>query len=140
MAKFYQIASLLYDVLRTLVPTSKVEADTQRYAMEVERKREQYEHYILHFYAVGVRPAVMELPEIKAALHAMRIPRFLMTPNVPEDNVIMPKYRDNSINDIFDWLASVFGFQILPLVEPTRLITGMTITISGMRIFFSPKR
>ncbi|KAK6918011.1 1,3-beta-glucan synthase subunit FKS1-like, domain-1 [Dillenia turbinata] len=118
MAKIYQIATVLYDVLRTVVPTSKVEAETQRYAKEVEKKREQYVHYnILPLYAVGVKPAIMELPEIKAALHALRnvdnlrMPRFRSTPNVPEDNVIMPEYRDKSINDIFDWLASVFGFQ-----------------------------
>lgn len=38
---------------------------TQRYAKEVEKKREQYEHYnILPLYAVGVKPAIMELPEV----------------------------------------------------------------------------
>jgi len=24
----------------------------------------------------------------------------------------MPEYRDKSINDILDWLASIFGFQV----------------------------
>lgn len=38
---------------------------TQRYAKDVEEKKEQYEHYnILPLYAVGVKPAIMELPEV----------------------------------------------------------------------------
>lgn len=33
--------------------------------MDVEHKRGQYEHYnILPLYAVGVKPAIMELPEV----------------------------------------------------------------------------
>ena len=35
------------------------------YAMDVENKRGQYEHYnILPLYAVGVKPAIMEVPEV----------------------------------------------------------------------------
>lgn len=38
---------------------------TQRYAKDVEEKKEQYKHYnILPLYAVGVKPAIMELPEV----------------------------------------------------------------------------
>lgn len=38
---------------------------TKRYAEDVENKRGQYEHYnILPLYAVGVKPAIMELPEV----------------------------------------------------------------------------
>jgi len=38
---------------------------TEKYAKEVERNREQYEHYnILPLFAVGVKPAIMELPEV----------------------------------------------------------------------------
>lgn len=38
---------------------------TQRYAKDVQEKKEQYEHYnILPLHAVGVKPAIMELPEV----------------------------------------------------------------------------
>jgi hypothetical protein len=38
---------------------------TEYYARDVEKKKEQYEHYnILPLYAVGVKPAIMELPEV----------------------------------------------------------------------------
>ncbi|KAL2938817.1 Callose synthase 1 [Bienertia sinuspersici] len=104
MAKIYQIATVLYD--------------TENYAKEVERNREQYEHYnILPLFAVGVKPAIMELPEIKAAIKAIRNlynlprPRVSFAPNTQDDNVILPEYRDKSINDMLDWLASIFGFQ-----------------------------
>ena len=38
---------------------------TERCARDVEKKKEQYEHYnILPLYAVGVRPPIMEFPEV----------------------------------------------------------------------------
>lgn len=38
---------------------------TERYAKEVQRKKEQHEHYnILPLYAMAVKPAIMELPEV----------------------------------------------------------------------------
>ncbi|XP_059663341.1 putative callose synthase 6 [Cornus florida] len=105
MAKIYQIATVLYDVLRTVVPPLKVDPETHKYAKEIEEKREQYEHYnILPLYAVGVKPAIMELPEIKAALQALR-----NVDNLP--NLRMLEDSDKSVNDILEWLSSVFGFQ-----------------------------
>jgi callose synthase len=66
MARLYQIASVLYDVLKTVVPSPKVDYETRRYAEEVERKRDRYEHYnILPLYAVGTKPAIVELPEVR---------------------------------------------------------------------------
>ncbi|KAI3912086.1 hypothetical protein MKW92_006433 [Papaver armeniacum] len=63
MAKIYQIASVLYDVLKTVVPSDKV----------YEEEKENYGHFnILPLYAVGTTPAIMELPEIKSALRALR--------------------------------------------------------------------
>ncbi|KAH6822887.1 glucan synthase-like 7 [Perilla frutescens var. hirtella] len=105
MAKIYQIATVLYDVLRTVVPQPKIDDRTQRYAKDVEEKKEQCKHYnILPLYAVGVKPAIMELPEIKAALHAIHsvddLPMFQM-PNGEERRVI----------DILEWLSLRFGFQ-----------------------------
>ncbi|OMO49645.1 Glycosyl transferase, family 48 [Corchorus capsularis] len=116
MAKIYQIATVLYDVLRTVVPAARVDDETVKYAKEVEKNREQFEHYnILPLYAVGAKPAIMELPEIKAALSAIRnveglpMPRVHVTSNVPTDDV--PKERVKPVNDILEWLSSLFGFQ-----------------------------
>jgi callose synthase len=40
-------------------------SQTRKYADDVERKRGQYEHYnILPLYAAGVKPSIMELPEV----------------------------------------------------------------------------
>ncbi|KAL0443745.1 UNVERIFIED_CONTAM: putative callose synthase 6 [Sesamum latifolium] len=105
MAKIYQIATVLYDVLRTVVPSSKLDDETQRYAKDVEEKKEQYEHYnILPLYAIGVKPAIMELPEIKAALRAIR-----NVDNLPSFH--MPEGKERPVNDILEWLALRFGFQ-----------------------------
>ncbi|KAL7607018.1 hypothetical protein Lser_V15G15427 [Lactuca serriola] len=106
MAKIIQIATVLYDVLRTVVlPSTKIEDETQRYAKDVEEKKEQYEHYnILPLYAVGVKPAIMELPEIKAALRALRNVDNLPLLRKPGD-------RDKSVIDILEWLSLIFGFQ-----------------------------
>ncbi|XP_028097416.1 callose synthase 7-like isoform X2 [Camellia sinensis] len=105
MAKIYQIATVLYDVLLTVVPAEKVDDETARYAKEVEEKKKQGEHYnILPLYAVGVKPAIMKLPEIIAAIHALRNVDNLPMPTMPED-------KDKSAFDILDWVSSVFGFQ-----------------------------
>ncbi|KAI3713989.1 hypothetical protein L1987_72578 [Smallanthus sonchifolius] len=105
MAKIYQIATVLYDVLRTVVPPTKVEPETQQYAKDVEENREQYEHYnILPLYAVGNKPAIMELSEINASLLAVR-----NIDNLPR--VRRAGDRDKPVNDILEWLSSIFGFQ-----------------------------
>ncbi|KAI3796322.1 hypothetical protein L1987_38989 [Smallanthus sonchifolius] len=106
MAKIYQIATVLYDVLKTVVVlSSNVEPETERYAKDVEEKREQYAHYnILPLYAVGVKPAIMELPEIKAALQCLRNVDNLPLLRKPEDS-------GKAVNDILEWLSSIFGFQ-----------------------------
>ncbi|KAG6783969.1 hypothetical protein POTOM_009651 [Populus tomentosa] len=116
MAKILRVATVLYDVLQTVVPEGKVDSETRKYAEDVERKRGQYEHYnILPLYAAGVKPAIMELPEIKAALHALRdldnlpMPRIRL-PHVSSDD--LTKESVKSVNDILDWLSSIFGFQL----------------------------
>uniref|UniRef100_A0A6N2NKJ4 1,3-beta-glucan synthase n=1 Tax=Salix viminalis TaxID=40686 RepID=A0A6N2NKJ4_SALVM len=115
MAKILRVATVLYDVLQTVVPAGKVDNETRKYAEDVKRKRGQYEHYnILPLYAAGVKPAIMELPEIKAALHALRDVDNLPMPiiRLPRDSSSdMHKDRVKSVNDILDWLSSIFGFQ-----------------------------
>ncbi|KAI4385085.1 hypothetical protein MLD38_003147 [Melastoma candidum] len=118
MAKIYQIASVLYDVLKSVVPPTKIEEKTNMYAKEVERRREQKEHYnILPLNAIGFRPPILEFPEIKAALQAVRnvsnlpMPRGHQSPPAQHDYQEEPTHKDKSITDILDWLSSVFGFQ-----------------------------
>lgn len=110
MAKIYQIASVLFDVLRTVVPVGRVDDQTQRFADEVEKKKEQFEHYnILPLYAVGVKPAIMELPEIQAALRAIQNVEGLPVARHTSDDT--RQERGKPVNDVLDWLSFHFGFQ-----------------------------
>lgn len=44
---------------------------THRYADDVKRKKEQYEHFnIVPLYAVGAKPAIMELPEVVSRIYS----------------------------------------------------------------------
>ena len=55
----WKILNILIDVQLIL------SSQTERYARDVEKKKEQYEHYnILPLYAVGVRPPIMEFSEV----------------------------------------------------------------------------
>ncbi|KAI3698336.1 hypothetical protein L2E82_41808 [Cichorium intybus] len=105
MVKVYKIAAVLYNVMKFFVPGSKIEQKTQQYARDVEEKRELYALYnILPLYAVGVKPPIMELPEIKLARQAIQ--------NM--DNLPLVRRvgdREKPVHDILEWLSSIFGFQ-----------------------------
>ncbi|XP_043687669.1 callose synthase 7-like [Telopea speciosissima] len=108
MAKIYQIASVLYDVVRTVVP-EKVDEQINYYAREVEMKKKQYVHYnILPLYATGAKPAIMELPEIKASISALGNVENLPKPRAPSNE---PEDVEIAIHDLLDWLWLAFGFQ-----------------------------
>ncbi|XP_050228650.1 callose synthase 7 [Mercurialis annua] len=115
MAKLLQIASVLYEVLKTVVPREKIEPETERFARDVERLSEQPVYYnILPLYASGRKPAIMELPEIKASLHALSNVDNLPMPKVShtqDASYDLPKGRAKPVVDILDWVSSVFGFQ-----------------------------
>ncbi|XP_031393208.1 callose synthase 7 isoform X2 [Punica granatum] len=118
MAKIYQMASVLYDVVTTVVPSENIDKQTKTYAKEVERRQAQSQHYnILPLFATGVKPAIMELPEIKAALQAIRsvenlpMPRIHPETHVQDETSERPVERVRSVTDILEWLSSVFGFQ-----------------------------
>ncbi|KAJ8749374.1 hypothetical protein K2173_018863 [Erythroxylum novogranatense] len=137
MAKILQIASVLYDVLKTVVQPAKVEDETQRYANDVEKKREQYEHFnILPLYAAGAKPPIMELPEIKAALRALRdvddlpMPRIILRRDVHDE---LPKERVKPVNDVLDWLYSVFGFQKGNVANQREHLILLLANIDGRR-------
>ncbi|XP_023736558.1 callose synthase 7 isoform X1 [Lactuca sativa] len=105
MAKIYQTAVVLYDVLRTVVPSSKVEPEIRQYAGNVEENINLYEHYnILPMYAIGNKPEIMRIPEIQAAVRAIRI-----VDNLPSIRRVGD--REKPIADILEWLSSIFGFQ-----------------------------
>ncbi|XP_071905091.1 callose synthase 7-like [Coffea arabica] len=105
MAKMCQVATVLYDVIKAMLPSHRIDPEIHRYAEEVEKKREQYEHYnILPLYAAGIKPAVMELPEINAAHRALQ-----NVVNLP--SIRLPENKYKSVNDILEWLYLVFGFQ-----------------------------
>ncbi|KAK7333643.1 hypothetical protein VNO80_30420 [Phaseolus coccineus] len=119
MAKNVQIATVLYEVLKTIVAPPNIDEKTRRYAEDVEHKRGQYEHYnILPLYAVGVKPAIMELPEIKAAILALYkvdnlpMPIIRARPDASNDDYTTRTDRLKKVNDILDWIALVFGFQV----------------------------
>jgi callose synthase len=63
MARCYQIASVLYDVLKTVTP-DKSEFD--QYAKGVEKEKASFSHYnILPLNISGPRQPVMEIPEVR---------------------------------------------------------------------------
>ncbi|KAB1200214.1 Callose synthase 7 [Morella rubra] len=90
--------------------------NTERYAADVEKKKELYEPYnILPLYAAGFKQKIMDLPEIEAAFHSLQ-------KNV--DKLPIPSYssatateRVKSIRDILDWLSAIFGFQGIDSVQ-----------------------
>ncbi|XP_031490403.1 callose synthase 7-like [Nymphaea colorata] len=109
MAKNCQIASVLYDVLENLVPKDKISEEILKYALEVEKIREQYVPYnILPLHAIATTPPIMNVPEIKAAVHALK-----KIHGLPWQSSVRTAYHDSSRQDLdlFDWLWSVFGFQ-----------------------------
>ncbi|WOK98671.1 callose synthase 7-like isoform X1 [Canna indica] len=120
MAKHYQAASVLYDVLKTVVPEDKIDDEINRYAKEVERKKGHFAHYnILPLHVSGVSSPIMELPEIKAAVNALRkldnLPRPILQPTTSSqhqaDTTLVPGEVNQTIYDILDWLGLTFGFQ-----------------------------
>ncbi|XP_051207595.1 callose synthase 7 [Lolium perenne] len=108
MARCYQIASVLYDVLKTVTP-DKSEFD--QYAKGVEKEKASFSHYnILPLNISGPRQPVMEIPEIKAAVDLLRRMENLPTPT--PDMTTVPEETDGPIvRDLLDWLWQTFGFQ-----------------------------
>ncbi|KAK1325061.1 Callose synthase 7 [Acorus calamus] len=120
MSKHYQIASVLYDVLRTVVPAEKIDDEIYRHAKDVERKKANYVPFnILPLYASDAASAIMEIPDVKAAINAIRqvnnLPQLRnhSTDQTQHGNVgfLKPVDRDKSTHDLLDWLWLVFGFQ-----------------------------
>uniref|UniRef100_A0A0D9V1R5 1,3-beta-glucan synthase n=1 Tax=Leersia perrieri TaxID=77586 RepID=A0A0D9V1R5_9ORYZ len=131
MARHYQIASVLYDVLKTVTP-EKFHSEFDKYAKVVEKEKATFSHYnILPLNISGPPQPVMEIPEviylnfilelllkyhiylinsIKAAVDLLRKiqglpkPRLDPTPIAKETDVPV-------VRDLLDWLWLTFGFQ-----------------------------
>ncbi|CAM0881255.1 unnamed protein product [Alopecurus aequalis] len=110
MARYYQIASVLYDVLKTVTP-EKSHSEFDTYAKGVEKEKASFSHYnILPLNISGPAQPVMEIPEIKAAVKLLRTMGSLPMPR--PDMTTVPEETDRPIvNDLLDWLWQTFGFQ-----------------------------
>ncbi|KAG8045068.1 hypothetical protein GUJ93_ZPchr0008g13161 [Zizania palustris] len=109
MARHYQTASVLHDVLKTVMHDIPHEFD--KYANLVETKKASFSHYnILPLNISGSTQPVMEIPEIKAAVDFLR--RIENLPKPRPDPVSAAEDTDEPIvHDLLDWLWQTFGFQ-----------------------------
>ncbi|KAK3164457.1 hypothetical protein QOZ80_1AG0018870 [Eleusine coracana subsp. coracana] len=110
MARYYQIASVLYDVLKTVTP-EKYHAEFDKYARGFEKEKASFSQYnILPLnISASSRQPIMEIPEIKAAVDLLRKMDGLPMPR-PEDGTMVPEEM-NGPRDLLDWLWQSFGFQ-----------------------------
>ncbi|KAM0909445.1 hypothetical protein ACQ4PT_014810 [Festuca glaucescens] len=108
MARCYQIASVLYDVLKTVTPEK---SHYSEYAKGVEKEKASFSHYnILPLNISRPRQPVMEIPEIKAAVELLRRMESLPTP-MPDMTTVPEETDGPVVHDLLDWLWQTFGFQ-----------------------------
>ncbi|KAL4565106.1 hypothetical protein LXL04_029190 [Taraxacum kok-saghyz] len=102
LTKAYQTANVLFDVIKAVNRTQFVEVDNE--ILETHNKvAEKYLPYnILPLDHDSANQAIMQYPEIRAAIVALRDTRGLP----------WPRYcKKKSGEDILDWLEVMFGFQ-----------------------------
>ncbi|KAF0917198.1 hypothetical protein E2562_017105 [Oryza meyeriana var. granulata] len=110
MARHYQIASVLYDVLKTVTP-EKFHHEYDKFAKEVEKEKASFSHYnILPLNMSGPPQPVMEIPEIKAAVNLLREIENLPKPRSDPTSAAKDKEAP-VVRDLLDWLWLTFGFQ-----------------------------
>ncbi|KAJ3682000.1 hypothetical protein LUZ60_014573 [Juncus effusus] len=108
ITKAYQTANVLFEVLRAvnlqnLQKGDEMDQETLETEKQIKEKTEIYAHYnILPLYPDSANEAIMQFPEIQAAVNALRNMRGLPW---PKDH--KPKINE----DILDWLQKMFGFQ-----------------------------
>ncbi|KAG2598189.1 hypothetical protein PVAP13_5KG302007 [Panicum virgatum] len=109
MARYYQVASALYEVLRD-VTDNKVDPQVRRFAEMIEEKGHHFKNYkynIIPLNFPGSSEAIVELPEIRGAIDAISVIDGLPMPPMPS----VHRQGDKSIRDLLDWLSLAFGFQ-----------------------------
>ncbi|GJM97377.1 hypothetical protein PR202_ga14299 [Eleusine coracana subsp. coracana] len=110
LTKAYQTAAVLFEVLRAVNVSQSVEVDQAILDThnKVEEKQKLYVPYnILPLDPDSTKQAIMQFPEIQAAVYALRNIRGLPWPKDHEK-----KTDDKSTGkDLLDWLQAMFGFQ-----------------------------
>ncbi|CAN6481517.1 unnamed protein product [Victoria cruziana] len=105
LTKAYQTAAVLFEVLKAVNQTQSVEVDHEimETGKQIAEKTEIYVPYnILPLDPDSVNQAIMLLPEIKAAVFALRNTRGLPWPH---------DYKRKPDDDLLDFLQAMFGFQ-----------------------------
>ncbi|PUZ56354.1 hypothetical protein GQ55_5G289200 [Panicum hallii var. hallii] len=109
MARYYQVASALYEVLMD-VTNNKVDPQVTRWAEMIEEKGRHFKNYkynIIPLNFPGSSEAIVELPEIRGAIDAINVIDGLPMPHMSS----VHRQGDKSIRDLLDWLSLAFGFQ-----------------------------
>ncbi|EFJ23784.1 glucan synthase like 4 [Selaginella moellendorffii] len=102
LAKAYQTAGVLFEVLCAVNKTEEVAPEIIAMGRDIKEKKEIYVPYnILPLDVAGSSQAIMQLPEIKAAVDALRNIRGLPWSAATKQ----------SNKDVIDWLKEKFGFQ-----------------------------
>ncbi|KAJ7537052.1 hypothetical protein O6H91_12G095000 [Diphasiastrum complanatum] len=107
LAKAYQTAGVLFEVLLVVNKNIGVDKEIMSTGKEVEQKKEIFVPYnILPLDSAGASQEIMQLDEIKAAMEALRNIRglpFQQSNDQPDHNT--------GEQDVLDWLKETFGFQ-----------------------------
>eukprot|EP00250_Pteridium_aquilinum_P011201 c19900_g1_i1 orf=712-6561(-) len=102
LARTYQTAAVLFDVLKAVNQTDVLDPQLEEAAKEVEAKKEIYVAFnILPLDPTSESEPIMAVAEVKAAVAALRNIRGL--PGL--------RQQKGMDMDLFDWLQDMFGFQ-----------------------------